>query len=378
VLARVAANQCSLFSLGEAAADATVGGAEAMVWRWQYSAITGAAGTGKTTVIRQLVAAARRQRLRVAVAALTGRAAARLGTHAQTLHRLLGYGPWGWGVKRLSADLVIVDEASMLTWDAAAALFEAAPGRVVLVGDPGQLPPVSGERAFAELLARLPVYELARPHRQRSAQSVQALVCETEREMLTTMAATVREWARQRVSWQVLTPYRHGPLGCERLNRLLQDLANPTGSLIPGTPYRMGDRVALTRAVPACGLPNGWIGELKQVTDAGAWLSGRQVVIGPVPLDALELAYAVTVDVPGYLQLQGQYDRKTGAMRPMTGTISNVTNLESLSAAFGEGAESAFKSLGLPGGVLNVAVAPDGRGLAVTGVGGDEMKLGVT
>jgi hypothetical protein len=290
VWAKVAANQRTLPDLAPSAEDPIL----STVWQWTYSAVIGHAGSGKTTVVQRIAAAARERGLRVAIAALTGRAAARLGLQGVTLHRLLGYGPWGWGIKRLPADVVIVDEASMLTWDAAAALLEAAPGRVVLVGDPAQLPPVSGERTFAELLARLPVVQLRHQHR-RQAHRLHSIACESTAELIRITIDTIRSWATQGESWQVVTPYRQGPTGSVRLNQIVQEIVNPRGALIPGTLFRLGDRVGLIRAVPTCGAPNGLIGRLVRSTPEGVTLEVRRIEIGPIPIDACELAYAVTV-----------------------------------------------------------------------------------
>lgn len=294
VLSRLAANQRGwAFGAPDPPADAVA----RTVWQWTYSAIVGGAGTGKTAAIRRVADSVRRAGGRVALAALTGRAAAVLGAGATTVHRLLGYGPWGWGITRLPADLVIVDEASMLTWDAAAAVLEAAAGRVVFVGDPGQLPPVSGERVFAELVARLPVVRLDRNRRAPSGRRLQTIVCDDPDALVRAAAATVRDWARAigDDAWQVLSPYRRGPFGCLRLNRLLQEIVNPSGPPVPGTGLRVGDRVALTRPEPRCGAPNGLSGRLVRVEPGGLVLAARGVEIGPLPADALELAYALTI-----------------------------------------------------------------------------------
>lgn len=299
VFAYLAANQRACWPTLAASADAS-GHPDAdrvrrLVGAWTYSAIVGPAGSGKTAAVRRLAEQARAAGLRVALAALTGRAAAVLGDGAQTLHRLLRYGPWGWGVRRLDCDLVIVDEASMLTWDAAAALFEAARERVVVVGDPGQLPPVSGETVFEELLARLPVVRLDADRRACAGRRLQAIVREDADAMVRSAVALAVQWSREARSWQLLTPYRVGPSGCERLNRLVQEAANPRGAPVPGTGLRVGDRVILTRPHPPAGAPNGLLGVLVRAEADGLWLRAGGAAVGPIPADAVELAYALTV-----------------------------------------------------------------------------------
>lgn len=290
--AAVAANQRAWTFTNPLSADDPVG---RLVFGWRYSAITGGAGTGKTTAIRRLVTAAKAAGLRVALAALTGRAAAVLGEDAQTLHRVLRYGPWGWGLRRLEVDLLVVDEASMLTWDAAAAALDAAQGRVVFVGDPAQLPPVSGEATFAELVARLPILELSRQRRAAPTERLVSVVCDDVAALLRAVAETVGRWAKSGATWQVLTPYRIGPVGSHRLNRLLQDLLNPVGIPVPGTALRVGDRAMLTRAVPEAGASNGLLGRVSGLSGGSLWLEHRGVMIGPVPPDAVALAYALTI-----------------------------------------------------------------------------------
>jgi exodeoxyribonuclease V alpha subunit len=148
----------------------------------RISVIGGGPGTGKTTTIARLIAALRRQRpeLRIALAAPTGKAAARLeeavrdatasmddrdraaldGMAASTLHRLLGRRP---GVSsrfrhdrnnRLPFDVVIVDECSMVSLTLMSRLLEAlAPAaRLVLVGDPDQLASVEAGAVLGDLV----------------------------------------------------------------------------------------------------------------------------------------------------------------------------------------------------------------------------------
>ena len=114
--------------------------------------ITGGPGTGKTTLVRGILAAVAEDGLRVALAAPTGRAARRLaestGREARTLHRLLEADPER-GFRRnrgrpLEAELVIVDEASMIDTQLMAALLEALPptAALLLVGDVDQLPSI--------------------------------------------------------------------------------------------------------------------------------------------------------------------------------------------------------------------------------------------
>jgi len=141
------------------------------------SVLTGGPGTGKTwTAARLLIylQALSPQRLRIAAVAPTGKAAARLGaslreqqaalsapiTGAQTLHRLLGVQPQRaqpqYGKERpLPIDVLLLDEASMLDLPMLVHVLRALPlnARLILLGDPDQLPALGGGRVLADLLA---------------------------------------------------------------------------------------------------------------------------------------------------------------------------------------------------------------------------------
>jgi len=125
--------------------------------------ITGGPGVGKTTVLGEIVRRARRAGLRLALAAPTGRAAKRLSEaaeeNARTLHRMLGYDAESNSFtydqeKPLEADVVLVDEVSMLDLPLAAALFRAvrSGASLVLIGDADQLPSVGPGKVLADLL----------------------------------------------------------------------------------------------------------------------------------------------------------------------------------------------------------------------------------
>ncbi len=170
--------------------------AEVAARRWT-TVLGGGPGTGKTTTVARLLAVLHEQHgpgLRVALAAPTGKAAARLqqavqtvtaefdqqdrerlGTlTASTLHRLLGFRP-GEGTRfkhdrdnRLPHDVVVIDETSMLSLTLMARLLEAVrpDARLVLVGDPDQLASVEAGAVLADLVAGLTARSLLQPQPQ--------------------------------------------------------------------------------------------------------------------------------------------------------------------------------------------------------------------
>jgi exodeoxyribonuclease V alpha subunit len=133
----------------------------------QFSILTGGPGCGKTTTTRVLVKLLEAMRLKVLLAAPTGRAAQRMtdviGRESKTIHRLLG---WQIGKfkkneeKPLDVDFLIIDECSMLDINLTASLLKATPGRsrVLFIGDADQLPSVGAGNVLRDLIASGKIY----------------------------------------------------------------------------------------------------------------------------------------------------------------------------------------------------------------------------
>ncbi len=303
--------------------------------------LTGGPGTGKTTTVRALVAAQRKLSRRVLLCAPTGRAAKRLSeatsADAQTIHRLLEYNPATGGFHRdesapLEADVVLVDEASMLDLLLGDSLLRAIPDgcTLVLVGDVDQLPPVGPGPLLRELLdaGACPVVRLTQVFRQaqrstivRAAHAIQQgrmpiptaagehgdgdlflirasdpeLVCQRVLEALARMQSAYGLDPRHDV--QVLSPMRKGALGTVRLNELLQKAYNPAPAGSQPGRLRAGDKVMQLRNDYEREVFNGDLGEVIEVGRESlvADVSGRRVAYDRDGLDALALAYASTI-----------------------------------------------------------------------------------
>jgi exodeoxyribonuclease V alpha subunit len=294
----------------------------------KLSILTGGPGTGKTTILRTLVDILKAKRVRVHLAAPTGRAAQRLaettGGFASTIHRLLKFdgAKGGFTVNEsspLATDFLIVDEASMLDVRLAAALFAAVPSRahLLLVGDIDQLPSVGAGNVLKDLIAAgerggapVPVTRLTVIYRQEgqslivtTAHAINAgephlppvardLTAVSSRNDLTFIAADSAEDCLQKVlalctefipqhyRWlhpvndvQVLAPMHKGVAGVTNLNQQLQAALNPrrTGLHTAAGEFRPGDKLIQLRNNYDKGLFNGDIGSVVSVdTTAGA------------------------------------------------------------------------------------------------------------
>ena len=308
------------------------------------SILTGGPGTGKTTTLRALIAVIESAGKRYALASPTGRAAKRLseatGRHASTIHRLLGFSP-GQGFKHnqedpLPADLVVVDEASMLELSLAYSLLKAIqPGtHLLLVGDVDQLPSVGAGDVLRDVIAsgiapitRLNVifrqaagsHIITNAHRinqgqmpllSKDSQDFFLFPAETPDEA----AAWLQEVVCQRIPGkfgfhplkeiQVLAPMYRGPAGVHALNEALQAALNPAGAAkaerrLFGQLFRQGDKVMQVQNNYDKDVFNGDIGMVAGIDLVDQTLSvdfeGRRVDYDWSEADQLVLAYAVSV-----------------------------------------------------------------------------------
>ncbi len=308
--------------------------------------ITGGPGTGKTTLIRAVLAIYRQGGARICLAAPTGRAAKRLSEAtrypAGTIHRLLEFSPLQGGFQRneqrqLGADLVIVDEASMLDILLMYHLLKAVPSHatLVLVGDVDQLPAVGPGNVLLDVIRsdRFAVVRLTEIFRQaRQSQIVvnAHLVREgkfprlrpsdpdrlldfyfIEKDEPEEVLEVIVKLCRDRIparfkldpvaDIQVLTPMNRGAIGTHRLNRALQEALNPQPKTLErgATAYRLHDKVMQVRNNYDKEVFNGDLGRIRKIDaenqEVGVEVDGRLVVYDFSELDELVLAYATTV-----------------------------------------------------------------------------------
>jgi exodeoxyribonuclease V alpha subunit len=258
----------------------------------KVAVLTGGPGCGKSFTVRSIVTLALAKQAKVVLAAPTGRAAKRLteltGHDASTVHRLLELRPGGDAAydrdRPLNADLVVVDEASMLDLLLANKLVKAiAPGaHLLLVGDVDQLPSVGPGEVLRDLLVEgtpIPRVRLTQVFRQAQESGVVTnahrinageypqitglpdffMFIEDDAEAAA--ALTVDVVARRlpakfgldpRRDVQVLAPMHRGPAGAGALNALLQESLTPAKPNLPerrfgGRVFRVGDKVTQIR-----------------------------------------------------------------------------------------------------------------------------------
>ena len=319
--------------------------AVSMVFRYNLSIITGSPGTGKTTVLKAVIKLFQRLRNgRILLTAPTGRASRRMAEStgyqkAKTLHSALGLVTSDNEKSHLNktepidADLVIIDEFSMVDMWLASELFSRLKQgtKVVMVGDPDQLPSVGAGNVFREFITcgLIPVTVLDELFRQ-SKDSLIAhnakfinesksrlyygndfVFCECETQQQASiqiqriyLEAVAKEGVE---NVQILSPYRDdGDASAAKLNEAIRELVNPASAATPELRagqkvIRVNDRVMQTKNKG--GVSNGDVGFVRSVSLNGdseqvvtiEFSDSRFIEYTPSDLGIIELAYAMTI-----------------------------------------------------------------------------------
>ncbi|MEU4119393.1 ATP-dependent RecD-like DNA helicase [Kitasatospora sp. NPDC028055] len=314
----------------------------------KVAVLTGGPGCGKSFTVKSIVTMALAKRAKVVLAAPTGRAAKRLaeltGAEASTVHRLLELKPGGDAAydrdRPLDADLVVVDEASMLDLILANKLVKAVPpgAHLLFVGDVDQLPSVGAGEVLRDLLAEdgpIPSVRLTRIFRQAQQSGVVTnahrinegkppltegladfflfVEDDTERAAGLTVDVVARRIPQKfgydpRRDVQVLAPMHRGPAGAGNLNTLLQGAVTPAREGLAerrfgGRTFRVGDKVTQIRNnydKGRNGVFNGTVGVVTALSVDDQRLTvltdeDEEVSYDFDELDELAHAYAVTI-----------------------------------------------------------------------------------
>lgn len=309
--------------------------------------ITGGPGVGKTTIVDSILRIFSAKGLRCLLCAPTGRAAKRMseatGQAAKTIHRLLEFDPASFAFKRnatnpLEADLILIDEVSMVDLPLAYAMLRAVPhdAAVILVGDVDQLPSVGPGMVLADLIASgvVPTVRLTEVFRQAAQSSIiqaahrvnagkmpRLRTADAEGDFYFAAAddpevaadlliRIVSERIPKRFNFdpirdvQVLTPMHRGVLGARNLNQVLQAKLNPPHPSRAeterfGYTYRVGDKVLQLENDYSKDVFNGDLGSVVKVdlvdSEVSVDFDGRQVTYDFGELDELVPAYAMSI-----------------------------------------------------------------------------------
>ena len=317
----------------------------------KFSILTGGPGTGKTTILRALVEILKAKKVRVHLAAPTGRAAQRLaettGGYASTIHRLLKFEgtKLGFTVNEsapLATDFLIVDEASMLDSRLAAALLQSVPARahLVLVGDTDQLPSVGAGNVLKDLIAteKIPVTRLAVVYRQKDQSLIVSvahainggesspppvvsevakaqawsdlnfIAASSPEDCLAKITELCTKFIPHHFKWfdpvndvQVLAPMHKGVAGVANLNAALQTALNPRhqGLKTLNGEFRPGDKLIQLRNNYDKDLFNGDIGQVLAIDGVKGTLTadfdGAKHTFERGEFSDLALAYAISI-----------------------------------------------------------------------------------
>jgi exodeoxyribonuclease V alpha subunit len=311
----------------------------------KVSVITGGPGTGKSTILKALLLILAQKGIVVKLAAPTGRAAKRLaeasGREAKTIHRLLEYDAAIRNFKRnrgnpLEADMVIIDESSMLDIALANSLFKAIAddAALVLVGDVDQLPSVGPGSVLKDIIdsGRIPVTRLQTVFRQGPGSLISLNAArinrgeflefmpdyEGEKDFYCIFRDEAEDIEKEIISLcsgrlhkrygfdpvrdiQVLCPMRKGIIGTENLNSRLQETLNPARTPHDGRQRRLqvGDKIMQIRNNYDKEVFNGDQGIVSSIDSEEESVEvdfeGRKVLYETADLNEVVLAYAITV-----------------------------------------------------------------------------------
>lgn len=320
--------------------------------------LTGGPGTGKTTTLNGMIRAYSRKYPsgKVLLASPTGRAAQRMseatGLPASTIHRLTEIGGSGRrGNSAIDADLLVIDESSMLDTEMLSWIFSAVrpDTLVLLVGDTDQLPSVGPGDVLRSLIAcgKIPVCRLETVYRQqgesliirnagRINMGISSLLEDdtfrvTECPRDTDLPEKVREAVLEAVrnspdplETQVLCTAYKGVSGIEQLNRMLQDLLNPGK---PGgrtlkfgsTEFRLHDKIITTSNNYNLGFFNGDIGTVTAISqgEITVRILNREIRIPSRELRNVSLAYCISIHKSQGSEFQNAVIVLPGAPRSM-------------------------------------------------------------
>lgn len=306
--------------------------------------ITGGPGVGKTTIVNTIIKILEAKKLRILLAAPTGRAAKRMsettGMEAKTIHRLLDFDPMEHRFKRdmdnpLECDLLVIDESSMVDAQLMCSLLKAVPldASVILVGDVNQLPSVGAGQVLSDIIESQTVTVVTLNEIFRQAKTSKIITnahamnhgempelsnnikddfffvnAETPEVAVQKIIQIVKDRVPKRWHYnpikdvQVLCPANIGGVGARSLNIELQKVLNPQAKAKVerfGITFAVGDKVMQIQNNYDKEVFNGDIGFIMDLNTEDKELTisfdYREVTYDFDDLDEVVLAYACTI-----------------------------------------------------------------------------------
>lgn len=311
-----------------------------LVQKTGVAIVTGGPGVGKTTTVNGLISAYEKLNPGkiVRMCAPTGRAAQRMtestGKEAVTIHRLLEFRPYGNDVAHknaadpIEADLIVVDEASMLDIELAEIFLGAVKsGTLVLfIGDINQLPSVGPGDVLNDMIASkvIPTVQLTTVFRQGSQSPIivnsrrindglHSAVTDENYNMeiynsTDAMRIRIGLLASSRYNpcnpfdFQILAPTHKGDVGVAYINQLLQERLNPPSPNKPEMAfgnriYRVGDKIIMLNNNYSTGYFNGDIGTVQAITAEGVVVKilDKELTLTRTEMEDMNLAYCISI-----------------------------------------------------------------------------------
>ncbi len=308
--------------------------------------ITGGPGTGKTTLVKSIITILNAKLVKIKLAAPTGRAAKRLsetsGLEAQTIHRLLDYKPGGGGFKHnednpLKADLIIIDEASMIDVQLMSLLLKAIPKQssLIIVGDIDQLPSVGPGNVLSDIIDSnlMPVVRLDEIFRQAADSLIITnahkinkgiypitslnnnqlsdfyfINAEKGADIFNKVISLITDRIPKKFGFsplddvQILCPMQRGGSGAQSFNIELQKVLNPPNESSVekyGWRFSEGDKVMQIENNYDKEVYNGDIGFIREINKIEQEMviefDERKIKYDFTDLDQVTLAYAITI-----------------------------------------------------------------------------------
>ena len=307
----------------------------------QLSIITGGPGTGKSTIVKIILAIYKKLTSKIILAAPTGKAAKRLSEitnfPSKTIHRLLHFNPQKNSFEYneenpLPCDLLIIDEASMLDTQLAYYLFRAiAHGtKVLIVGDVNQLPSIGAGSVLLDMISSQKIAttylkEIFRQAKQSAIiqsahrilhgkmpylknqpnsdflffQKSEPLEAQKFIVELVTNLIPQQFGFDSKNDIQILSPMKKGDLGCDDLNLIFQGYFANQRSLTPSKTFFVGDKVMQLKNNYIKDVYNGdvgWVVEKdSEIGTLTVLFDDKTIEYSPLEQDELSLAWAVSV-----------------------------------------------------------------------------------